>query len=523
MADQILPVGNFDKGGLVVDSDAFSLQPNEWSGGRNIRFDNRSVSKILGEQQFIELPNLSPVTVRNWVQPVNEYYIMTMSDGTTRRVGVSGTVENVTKGIGSTAEPLATVNATYTTSLFNGGYTYVVGDGVNTPQYIQSVGATSTELRDLPGWNYDTATHSSVIPKVIRAHRNVLVAANFTYTAASGGAITYAPGNVRVSDLAAPGAVPTWDPIAPGATTASDFELSDTDGVVDMVSLQNQLLIFTRNSIFALSLTGSTTIPVNVQKQLEGRGLLAVDCAKEFYGRLFVVGQEDIYVFAGGASVQSVADGKVRDYFFSNYNGNTVFVEHNSAQSEMWLHYSKGSSASANEILVWNYVHNTWTIRDANEVHCATYGSIIESGSFSNKQGLIMGKPEELLRADVGTSFSGGAINAYVERKGFDVAPTAVNFSKWTDSIYILATGTGTVDVAVRATDTPGRPVDFTGNDKYLKKREFTLSGGMSDFKVDPRTNGRYFNIRFGSNDATSSWDLVRYNLAFDAASEDRG
>ena len=47
MADQMLPVGGFDKGGIVVDSDPFSLQSIEWSNGRNVRFDNRSVSKDL--------------------------------------------------------------------------------------------------------------------------------------------------------------------------------------------------------------------------------------------------------------------------------------------------------------------------------------------------------------------------------------------------------------------------------------------------------------------------------------------
>ena len=45
----------------------------------------------------------------------------------------------------------------------------------------------------------------------------------------------------------------------------------------------------------------------------------------------------------------------------------------------------------------------------------------------------------------------------------------------------------------------------------------------MADFKVDPRVNGRYFNIRFGSNDTTSEWSLIRYNLSFDADDQGRG
>ena len=51
---------------------------------------------------------------------------------------------------------------------------------------------------------------------------------------------------------------------------------------------------------------------------------------------------------------------------------------------------------------------------------------------------------------------------------------------------------------------------------------EFTLNGSMADFKVDPRSNGRYFNIRLGSNDTTSNWSLIRYNLAVLADDEGR-
>ena len=76
----------------------------------------------------------------------------------------------------------------------------------------------------------------------------------------------------------------------------------------------------------------------------------------------------------------------------------------------------------------------------------------------------------------------------------------------------------------VRTTDTPGRPVDLTSTtDRQVKHRDFTLNGSMADFKVDPRVNGRYLNIRFGSNDTTSEWDLIRYNLAFSTEDSDRG
>ena len=522
MAGQMLNIGAFDEGGIVLDSDPFSLQPNELSGGRNVRFDNRSVSKIAGEQQFLDLGSMNPRTLTFWEQPVNDYYVFTASDGTTHRVNASGTISEITKGVGSTAVPLATTGENYAASLFNGGSTYIVSDGVNVPQYIQA-STTTAELQDLPGFNYD-ATYSSVIPKVVRPFGNVLVAANLTYTTAGTGAITYAPGTYRVSNQAAPGGIPTWDPLLDSADTAEDADASETSGFVDLIPFQNSLFMYSGDSVFAMRLTGNNVFPVAVQKQLDGRGMLSTNCGVEFYGRHFVVGREDIYLYAGGATVQSVADAKVRDYFFDNLNYEQVdltFVFHNKKQDEMWVCFPKGSAMSCNEALIWNYIHNTWTIRDLADVHAADTGFGISSGSFTKSEVPIFATDGRLLQVDIGTSFSGQSINAYFERKGFDVAPDAVAFTKWIDDIVLLATGSGKIEARVRATDEPGRPVDFSDKtDKYLRIREFNLNGSMADFKISPRSNGRYLNIRFGSNDATSSWDFIRYSAGVQIGDE---
>ena len=225
--------------------------------------------------------------------------------------------------------------------------------------------------------------------------------------------------------------------------------------------------------------------------------------------------------------MQTVADGRVRDYFFNNINRSAIdstFVFHNTRHDEMWLCYPKGSSVACNEALIWNYVHNTWTRRELDDVYDATFGSDIDSNSFSQFQVPVFAKDGELLQTDIGTSFSGQPINAYFERKGFDIVPQATEFSKWIDDIYIIATGVGNVTVSVRSTDTPGRPVNFENlSDRFLRIREFSLSGDMGDYRINPKVNGRYFNIRFGSNDALGSWEVIRYNLSVQTGDEGRG
>ena len=563
MGDQMYPVGNFDQGGIVIDSNPFSLSPTEWSGGRNVRFDNRSVSKITGEEVHGRpvgtgrIRSILPLPVVNNPTFATSYIYIDSTGQVRRILGPSTASSDVSQGTNLSNAPVGK----YKASLFNGGLTYVVCDGVTTPKFAQpilgyydTVGETfNTGLEDLPNWDYDS-TFSSVIPQVIRPFRNVLVAANLIYTRAANGAVTRAPGTIRVSSIAAPGDIPqNWDPASASPGTAEEIDLADSSPIVDLVSFQNNLLVFTENSIHSLTLTGNDQLPVSTQKVLEGRGLLQADCAVEFYGRIFAVGHEDIYVYGGGASVQSVADGKVRDYFFDTFNGQLAFVIHNTRQDEIWICYSVGAleandaDAVATEALIWNYDNNTWTLRDLPQCAAGTYGpSAAETAGgvelFIGDSRPVFSSPLDasdlsdndlFVVADTGTSFFEGdgsavdnpvPINAFVERRGFDVIPNGTNFSKWTDSIYVLATGEGTVNIDVRPTDTPGRPVDFDSTtDSRLKSREFTLNGDMADFKVDPRTNGRYMNIRFGSNDTTSSWELVRYNMSFSADDEGRG
>ena len=443
------------------DSDPFSLQQHEWSDCRNVRFDNRSVSKITGEQLLRAAGSDEIRALTYWEGPVTNRYVYTTDQGETFVVTETGNPGEITEGTGGTEVPLDT-SGVYIQSLFNGGHTFIVCDGENQPKYVHSEAAT-LELDELPDWNYGS-DYTSVVPKVIRPFRNVLVAGNLTYTA-SGGSITYGPGTIRISGLAAPGDVPTWDPAGSSPTTEDEITLSETSGIVDMIPFQNKLLIYTSDSIFSISLTGNTSIPVATSKQLEGRGMLSSNCGVEIQGQHFVVGPEDIYVYGGGNRVSSVADGRIRDYFYDNLNYAQVdltHVIHNSNQSEVWICYPKGSSTTCNEALILNYLSGAWSIRDLPDVYSSTYGPAIESSEFTRRKYPIFGIDSNLLQGDVGTEFYNGQdIDAYVERKGFDVAPNAVNFSKWVDSIYILATGEGEIEVKVRTTDSPGRPVDL--------------------------------------------------------------
>ena len=524
--DAILPIRGFQQGGLVMDSDPFSLSFTEWSDAKNVRFHDRVVSKITGEETIKTLTGGGdPVTLTYWRQPTIIRYVYQTDTGRTFLANATGNDVEITKGFSATAEPLAT-GVQYTGGLFNGGASYIVNDSVNEPQYINATGSgTNTqELVDIPNWNYGDA-FTTVQANVLRPYRNVLVAGDFTFTRTNGN-VVYGPSTLRVSGVVAQGNLPTWDPAANAITTEDEQELSTNDPIIDMAPLQDILVIYCQNSIHFLRLNYAEGGLHTYGQLLQGRGLLSANCVAEYYGRHFVVGNDDIYLYGGGASVESLADERVREYFFSNLNGmakDATFLFHNQSFDEMWICYPKGTATTATEALIYNYRHNTWARRDLTNTVAAQFGALPDD--FDNPTAFAEGalggviiSGSELRAVDRGTSFAGQAIDSYVERKGLDVDPNNDMQNHKIRSAWIVATGEGSLDTAVRAVEAPGRPVDLTlDTDRYVKQRVYELSGDMSDYKVDPRSEGRFFNIRIGSNDTTSSWSLVSYQLGIDA------
>ena len=524
MADQMLPITGFENGGVILDTDPFAINLNQWSDCRNVRFDNGSVSKITGERQATTLSATPNGELIYWQQPGS-------SPDKWMYVDTNGILREKVLGV-ATDEAFNTTALSRTNridlNLFNGGATLIVNDGSGAPYFVHSAdvaGAASSQSlqRNSSGWVRTGFSGTSA--SVVRPFRNVLMAGNLVFTNASGA--IYAQSTLRVSNLAARGAIPNWDANYAGATTGDEFDLATNSPIIDMIPFQDAMAVYTTDSIWLVRLTGNTTLPVSVTAGSQGRGMLAKNCGVEYYGRHFIVGSEDIYVYGGGAQVTSVADSKIRDYFFDGINRSQISkttVVHNRLQSEIWIGYVKGASTNINEILIYNYDHKTWSIRDADSVPGMAVGAPVSGSVYDNTRSKVMmpsASPNELLETDIGNSFKGSAINAYVERKGLDIAPTATQVKKWVDSTYYIIRGTGNVTVQARATDTPGRPADFTSTtDRWLKNRTFSLDPDMGDYKVDFRDAGRYWNTRIGSNDATSSWDLVRYNLAFSTDDE---
>ncbi len=194
-------------------------------------------------------------------------------------------------------------------------------------------------------------------------------------------------GVVRTSDLAVPGSVPNnWNPFASGVSTADEFTLSETNIIQDMKSVQGNMYIYSTDSIHAMRLTGNLKAPVAFTPVTDEYGCLVKGAIKEYDGKHFVVGANDIYVFSGNpGNIKSLAQGRVKEYFYNNLNPiheRQLFILQNHQELEIWLCYPtlESTGGECNEALIWNYRTDTWSIRELNAVASGDVGPIKGGG-----------------------------------------------------------------------------------------------------------------------------------------------
>ena len=194
-------------------------------------------------------------------------------------------------------------------------------------------------------------------------------------------------GIVRTSDVAAPGEVPNnWDPFAAGVSTADEFVLTATGVVQDMVELQGNFYIYSNNSISVMRQTGNTAVPLSVAPLTDSYGAQTTEAVREFDGKHFVIGSQDIYVFGGHpGSIQSLSDQRVRRFFFDNLNplhNQRMFTFRYSQRDEIWICYPTTASirGECDQALIWNYRQDIWTIRDLTSAVAGAVGPVPGGG-----------------------------------------------------------------------------------------------------------------------------------------------
>lgn len=500
--------------GVITDVEPVLLPPGAWTEIRNVRFVDNSAVKFLG-QQVVGTPEVTPY----YLQPVTVdgtgFWVYCGLEAVYAWDGSASHVDITRLDTGSPDPYTGTAVDYWNGGSFNG--VLVLNNGVDDPQML-----VSTNLESLTWDSGNTWAAKGYTCKALRPYRNFLIAMDW-----DDGTSRY-PYQVYWSNRADPLSVPSdWDYADP-ANEAGILDLATTDGyIVTGEQLRDSFIVYKEDAMHVMTEVGGTFVMEFRDLSLT-TGMLAQRCAKEFYGRHFVLANDDVIVH-DGQTIESLASKRVRRSIFRAIDTtyfNNAFVVRNLARHEMWCCFTEQGSTVPNRAAVWNWRDNTWAHRDLPALNHAGFGVLPATTATdvttwnSDSQAwdadtstwaarlfnpaavfLIGASSSDLLVMDTTAQFAGVNIDSYVLREDILVDGDQSTL-KMVRAIYPRALGSA-LQVSIGS--------KFDVRDSYAWEGPYSFAPG-TDSKVRVRSTGRFHAIKFqfpgGSDGSLQGYDL---------------
>ena len=384
------------------------------------------------------------------------------------------------------------------------------------------------------------ATHSdnapafvSVYAKSIRAFRSFLVALNIQR-----GGVDY-PRIVKWSTEAGIQGVPSsWNETT-STVDAGEFELADTKGdIQDGLQLRDTFMIYKEDATYSMSFVGTPFI-FSFRQLSPTIGAIAKNCVAEFDGGHAIFGKGNFYI-NDGQRLKPILPQKLKEYVFTTLDGaqvNKCFVVADYGRTEILFCFTADGAATnhPNKAVVWNYITNTFCIRDLPDVAHMGYGNVgnpttattwaATSDTWVGETGpwtmsydlqdkvLLFSDPSntKLYRDRSGNKEDTANMTSYVERTGLSMNAQGQpdhTTVKRISSIWpkMSASGTDTINVYL------GTQMSTEGGISWNAPVTFNPD---EQSKVSVRGTGKMYAIRFEST-TDMNWELDGYTIEVD-------
>lgn len=502
---------NLGAGGIVNDLLPWELPLNAFTDGRNVKFNDREVSKAKGHTAVYAGLPIAPAHLflmrgvgnsQLWVVPGTEK-VYAVDDSV-------GTWTNITR-------QTAGNDVNYTGSLtnfWNGGAlngVFVCNNGADVPQ-AWNPAETSQRLVNLPAWN------SNWRARIVKPFRYYLVAYDITDTG------TNYPFRVKWSDQAEPGTLPsTWTSLPDNDAGEQDLA-EDAGRMLDAHTLRETNFIYRSGSVWKMDWTNTNDIFV-FDRAFSTFGALAQDCVTTLKNQHVVLTDGDLLVH-NGVDANSIIDGKMRRWLFNSISSTTFnqsFIVRNDATSEIWVCYPSQDILYCDKALVWNWRHNTFTVIDLPNLTFATQGrptvdasgnswsgdgaawssdtTAWNEGGYSPAALQIVSATEDsrILVWENSEQFDGTSFTAYVEKTGItwgdqNNQPDLYSW-KMLRNLWLRLDGTsgGEVLVEVGVQEVPTGPIDWQPAQTWTigttQKLDMLLSGKLFALRIRSTTD----------------------------------
>jgi len=358
-----IPLRDLGSVGVVTDVAPFNLPPNAFSRANNVRFSSGEVSRSPIFRTIQAVTNFAALMTPHHLFALKSsggydtlFYVNSrfeIIEGTTSRGNMNSAAGSF---IPFTSTQLADV--------------IYINRSERVPVHRTP---SATNFTNLPNWDAGWRTNA------LRTYGDFLIALNLVE-----GSSSY-PNRVRFSDIALANSVPaSWD--AADATKSAGFNdlVAMTTPIIDGATLGNSFLIYSSDQVWKMDFVGGQFI-FNFRKLFNDVGVINQNCVVEVEGKHYVFGENDIYV-TDGASHQSIAENRVKDYIFSSLNSSkksNCFTVVNQDLEEIYFCYLSGDDMvtyagtdGCNRAAVYNYKYNTWSFMDLPNVFHGTSSNL---------------------------------------------------------------------------------------------------------------------------------------------------
>lgn len=349
MAVLTVPVsGEF---GVIVDQQPQEIPVNAWSLAKNMRFRDGCAERVEGDSQLFASTSVVP------------YYIAPFQNGNSRyfvHVGLANAYSD--DGTTRTNITPATPFTGAIDDRFSGGTlggVFVLNNNKEAPHFWGGTGV----LAPLTGWPAAT-TAAFICP-----WKNILVAGDVTESG-----VRY-PSTIRTSNEAAPGAVPTsWDYTDPTKTCIRRTLAEEASNLIDALPFGDALFIYKERAMYSMQIGGPLTY--TTQRLPGNEGALGRGCIAAIPAGHVVLTAGDVILHSGHGP-KSIINARLRRALFRDVDAQVYkrsFVAANPGRNEVWVCITSVNTVAPDKAYIWNYVDDTWTIRDLVGVTYAAVG-----------------------------------------------------------------------------------------------------------------------------------------------------
>jgi len=472
------------------------------------------------DPQYWALTNGIPLSTTK-MQDLNNWPSLTILDG-----AITSTSATTAITVDSTAT--FPITGTFTIDSEDISYTGVTSTTFTGISRAQNGTTGATHLDDAP-------VFVNVYCRSMRAFRTFLVG---LYVQKGG--VNF-PRLVKWSTEASIQTTPTSWNETDSTVDAGEYELADTKGdILDGLQLRDAFMIYKEDATYSMQFVGVPFI-FSFRQLSPTIGAIAKNCVAEFDGGHAIFGKGNFYI-NDGQRLKPILPQKLKEYVFTQIDGDQVsksFVAADYGRNEILFCYvSDGSIGNqCDQAVVWNYVTNTFVIRNLPDLAHMGYGVIRDptrssawedstnqwntifgpwTTSFdSTDKVLLFASPTntKLYRNGSGNKEDTTDMTSFVERSGLSMNEQGVpdhSSVKRIKAIYpkMTVSSTNLVNIYVGSQMTTEEgiswktPVQFTPD---------------TQSKVSVRATGKFYAVKFEST-GDMDWELDGYSIEVEDA-----